>query len=352
MAEEDLKRHDAETGTRAAAYDHPKPEYREEPRKDTEEEASVFSSMLAIIGLVILVVVVVWGLIHLASLSSSWFDSLLPHSTPSIELEAPASTASRTPITLRWRYTSSESGSYSFVYQCGTGAHFETATSKQIPCGAAYALASSTSLALTPVLSDSASSTIPYSVVFIPSGTSAPSAQASGSLLVTPAVAAAQTITTTQSVPAAKKPQGPADLSVRIISVSADQYGNGTAIFDIANVGSGSSGAYYFQSILPTTNYGTVYYYGSASQGYSYSSPAQVSLAPGEHVVSTLRFTGAEVGGVFSVTADPSSSITDSNRTNNYAYQTLVGNYNTYNNSQPYYYQYNYQQPQPYYYTY
>ena len=109
---------------------------------------------------------------------------------------------------------------------------------------------------------------------------------------------------------------------MRIISVTTDGTGGGVATFDIANVGGTSSGTYYFTAQLPTMS------------GYTYSSPAQSSLAPSAHVVSTLRFSQA-VSGVFSV----SITTADANSGNNYASQTMSGSYN-YNQPYPYQSQY------------
>lgn len=332
-----------------------------------EPKATILSSIIAIVGLIVLIVVIIWGLVHLASLSKSFFSSLFPRPVASITLSAPASATSRTPFTVSWNYKPASSGAYAFLYQCATGFQFETPSengvSNQIPCGASFMLPSTTaSLSLTPVLSGKSVITVPISVVFIPTATSSPRVQGNASIVINPAqtpAASAPAATVTNSTPAKPRASGPAlagqaDLLVRIISVSADGYGNSTAVFDIENVGRGSSGTYYFSAELPTNAYGLPgqgQTYGSQMQSYTYNSPAQVSLAPGDHIVSTLRFTQAQTGGlpgqgVFSVTVDPSRSVNESNTTNNYAYQTLTGGYNyNYNQPQPY----NYQQPYPYY---
>ena len=324
-----------------------------------EPKATLFSSMLAIVGLIILVVIVIWGLVHLASLSKPWFSSLFARPAASIALSLPASVTSRIPFTLSWEYSPTASGSYAFLYQCESGFQFETpdqaGVSNQIPCGVSFMLPpSAASLPLTPVFSGKSAITIPVSIVFVPSATSSPSVQGNAAIIVEPVPS---TITTTPSTPApatpaATKPRatglpaqaGPADLSVRIVSVSADQSGNGTAVFDIENVGSGPSGTYAFTAELPTSAHGQSY--SGQMQSYTYNSPVQSSLGVGDHITNTLRFTQAQNGGVMSVTVDPSSAVRDLNRTNNYAYQTLTTPYN-YNYNQPQSY-YN-QQPQSYY---
>ena len=85
--------------------------------------------------------------------------------------------------------------------------------------------------------------------------------------------------------------------------------------FDIANVGGTSSGTYSFTANLPTQS------------GYTYASPAQASLAPGSHVLNTLRFTEAQSG-----TVSISVNASDANKSNNYASQSI---------SAPYQYNYN-----------
>jgi len=112
---------------------------------------------------------------------------------------------------------------------------------------------------------------------------------------------------------------------VRIISLYEDQYGNGTAVFDVSNTGGAASGTYYFSASLPTY------------QPYTYSSPAQVSLGGGSHIVSTLNFTQA-MSGPFTVQI---SGGNDSYYGDNTATQYLsANNYNDYQNPYPQYQQY------------
>ena len=137
-----------------------------------------------------------------------------------------------------------------------------------------------------------------------------------------PTIAGGQTPTPTPM----PRPATPPDLSVYIISVTPDASGIATVTFSIANNGGTSSGTYYFTANLPTQS------------GYTYTSPAQSSLAPGSHIISTLRFSQA-ASGVFSV----SITTPDSNQSNNYASQSLnAPYYNSYNynyNNYPYQYQ-------------
>lgn len=365
--------HDAETGTYKATHN-------PDPWESDGERAapSLLANMLAIVGLIILIVVIIWGLVHLASLSGTWFSSLFgAHgTTPAITLEAPQSIASGSGADISWKYTPSTEGSYAFVYQCVPNLYFKTDAGNKIPCGTALLLPATTSaLTVVPILTGAQAVDAPLSVSYVNKGASSPATTASATTQVKPAAtvsapASTQSSAGTQSSSATTAPSGPADLSVRIVSVSADQYGNGTAIFDIANVGGSASGSYYFTAQLPTRAYGA---------GYTYTSPLQSSLAPGAHITSTLHFTQA-IAGTFSVNVDPQGRVQEATKTNNYASRVLsyaqstYTNYNTtqyapvvtgytapppqayygnyYNYQQPQqqpYYQYQYNQPQPYY---
>jgi hypothetical protein len=112
------------------------------------------------------------------------------------------------------------------------------------------------------------------------------------------------------------KSTSPADLSVQIMSITADPYGNGMVQFDIANNGGSSTGVWYFEVNLPTDG------------GYTYFSPPQKSLAPGDHIVNTLQFSQiSQSGGIVSIQVDPAGLIRESNKGNNYASQQVGFSY-------------------------
>ena len=102
---------------------------------------------------------------------------------------------------------------------------------------------------------------------------------------------------------------GPGGLWVQILSVVPDGAGGGIATFDIGNDGLSSTGVYSFTAQLPMTD------------GRLYQSPTQSSLAPGDHVVNTLRFSQA-TSGIFSVVVD-SGTKNEARTDNNYASQTV-----------------------------
>lgn len=213
-----------------------------------EPKESLISNTLAIVGFIIVVAIVLWGLLHLASLGQPWFSSLFES----------FATTPRTPTTVTRP-----------ANPMGAG----TLTLKQ------------------PATTTPAAQPAPRPVV-----------------PVVPVVQA-----------------GPADLAVQILSVESDGAGGGIATFDISNVGKSSTGAYSFTAQLPTAD------------GRTYSSSVQSSLAPGDHIVNTLRFSQA-VSGVFNVAVNPGTK-NEARTDNNYASRQFSMPYNNYDynyNPQPY----------------
>ena len=327
------------------------------------EKASLLSNILAIIGLIILVIIIVWGLVHVAELSSGWFTSILPSSGPSIKVTAPSDAASGAPVTVSWDYTTTASGSYAFLYQCQSGFQFALInttnnTASGIPCGAAFQITpSDQSIQVVPLLVGTTSASVPFSILFVPTsgtqieGGSTMTVHPGSGIATTQPASGTQTATTkpASTVTAARTYtyayRGPADLSVHVISANIDQYGNGVVTFSVSNVGGSRSGSYSFTAQYPTTSYS----YGYGGSAAPYVSSAQAPLPAGGYIVNTLRFSQA-TGGVFSVAL----SAGDGNQSNNYASQYMSGlqtpnygygynynyNYNSYNNYNPYNVQY------------
>ena len=318
----------------------PKPSY---VHTHGEPRASLVSNTLAIVGFVIVIVIVLWGLFHIATLGVPWLSSLFGGDSQTISVDAPKDVTSGTPFAIKWKYSNAQQGSYAFLYQCKDVLHFQTAGAdgamNTVPCGAAFTVAATNNtLMLTPLLSGTASTSVPVSIVFIPSATSSKQVQGNATVTVNP-IAAMEPIVqpvVTPATPAvvvntAPIVTGPTDLSVQIISVVPDGLGGAIATFDIGNEGVSSTGVYTFTAQLPTTS------------GYLYNSPTQTSLAPGDHIVNTLRFSQAQ-SGIFSVVVDPSRAKNESRTDNNYASQQV---------SMPYipqqtYYQQQYPQYYPY----
>jgi len=311
-----------------------------------EPKASLVSNTLAIVGFIIVIVIVLWGLFHIATLGAPWFSSLFGKGSDSIQITVPAGVTSGTPFAITWKYSTSEKGSYAFLYQCKDVAHFQSVVggaTTTIPCGAAFSIpTTNNSLTLTPQLSGTASTSVPLSIVFIPSATTSKQVQGSATVVVNPRTTpptVIQPATTTSTtpvtpvIPTTPTPPvatGPTDLSVQIVSVVPDGSGGAIATFDIGNIGQSSTGVYTFTAQLPTAD------------GYLYNSPTQSSLAPGDHIVNTLRFSQA-VSGIFSVVVD-STTKNELRTDNNYAFQQVSMPYvpQTYPQQYPQYPQYPY----------
>lgn len=336
------------------------------------------SSVVAIIAFIVLIVIVLWGLVHLTSFSRTWLGSILTRTTPGITVTVPKNATSSEPFTMTWKYSTSDKGTYAFLYQCKNGLQIKTVspdnTENLVPCGAAYTIpGTGTSLALTPYLSGTSTVNVPVSIIFMPAATTTSGAQGSTVLVVRgkrtlpmPTVGTVvNPIASTTPAPATETPTPPPpttsnppvkrsapDLSVRIVAVGIIDPSTGAFVkrapmspsdvsalqFDIGNIGGSPSGSYYFEARLPTTN------------GYTYTSQAQNPLGPGEHVLNTLRFTQANpMGGNAYVTI----TTEDVNNVNNDTSQWMNGpgyNYSAYPAYE--YQQYQYVPQQPTYYQY
>lgn len=283
-----------------------------------DDRPGILSNVIAVIAFIVVIAIVIWGLLHLAGISTSWFSSFFPRSAPSIQVTAPAQVDSGTAFSLTWKYSPSGTGTYAFLYQCRDGIKIQTqgvgGTFNTIPCGAAYTIPStSNALFITPILTGTTTASIPLSIIFMPTASGSTQAQGSATVTIHAPAPIPQTETPVSppstSVPPKKTYSGPTDLSVRIMSVTPGDMA--TVQFDIANVGSSPSGTYHFSAYLPTT------------QGYTYYSPVQYSLAPGDHVVSTLHFSQG-TGGTITVTLQPGGQ--DATSANNTASRSIAGN--------------------------
>lgn len=195
-----------------------------------EQKSSLLSNILAIIGFIIIIVIVIWGLLHIAAISKSWFASLFPGrkstDNPAVSVSMPATTN-------------------------------PTPEAK-------------------PAVKETAGGLPDLNVQILSEGIIDP---VSGNI-----------------VP--RQTTSPSD----VVAVR----------FDIANNGTAPTGAWYFSAELPTL------------PSYTYTSPAQASLAPGEHIENTLRFAQVPArGGTFTVSVDSSGLVNESNENNNIASQNI-----------------------------
>jgi hypothetical protein len=246
-----------------------------------------------------------------------------------MQVSAPASAESGTPVTISWKYSGSDKGTFAFLYQCREGVSMQDANGARVLCGTVHPLmnASSSTMVVTPVLSRIASTTLPFSVIFMPAATGSKQVSGTGAVAVTapaetspePVATTPTTVTATASsysssytagAATAATSKGPADLRVRILSVQSGALT--TVQFDIANVGGSASGSYTFTAYLPTAD------------GYTYFSPTQSSLGAGSHIVNTLQFSDS-TGGSVSIVVHPSKGSDPSG--NNNATQDIASGY-------------------------
>jgi hypothetical protein len=279
------------------------------------------SNALAIAGFVILIIIVIWGLFHIASLSSGWFGRYFTSPrTSAITVQAPESAVSGRAARVTWTHADAGTGRYAFLYECSSTLEFGIPIVKQgetqptlarVPCGTAFTLGNATSsLLVVPLLASSTPVTARMNIVYVPES----GAQASGSttMLINPtgdAPAPEPEQPTPEETPVKPTPRpsgGPADLTVSIVSVVTDGSGTSAVTFAIANTGGAMSGSYVFTANLPT------------AQPYTFRSEPQAPLAPGSSIANTLRFTQT-VPGIFTVVVDPGNAVAESSETNNAA---------------------------------
>lgn len=270
------------------------------PAQDGQSKSVRFIvNILTIVGLVILGIIVIWGLIHLASLSSGWFASFFSSDkSASIEIHAPERADSGTPFALNWDYEPEEVGVFAIQYACADGLQMAVPAAEgrfqPIPCGASLVIGTSTTLALLPILSASDPVRAALSVIYISEASKEKVAEGAAIVVIDAGEApAAPEPEPEDSVD--PRPSGPADLTVAITGVSVDPGGNAVVTFNISNAGSGTSDTYSFTAQLPTL------------QPYTYVSSAQTPLSPGSYVVNTIRFSQA-IPGTIMVTVSGDAS--------------------------------------------
>lgn len=290
---------------------------------------SPWTSIIAIVGFIIIIAIALWGAVNAVRLAPSFFGTLAsPFSKKSITITAPKEARAGEPITVSWTKAAGE-GTYVFAYECKPGFFFQAArpdaTFGPVPCGTPFASpGNETALRMIPTLASPGTVNVPFSISLmqqngerLASGTtSIRIMMESGATTTPPAVVPPTSGTTT---PPAQT--GTPDLMTRILSIEP-VYGTGisTARFEIKNVGTRPSGAWAFTANLPTFS------------GYTYRSPSQKSLNPGDGIVFTLRFDNA-AGGTFTVKADPANAISELNEANNTASVQFLGG----TSPQPYY---------------
>lgn len=319
------------------------------------------SNILAVAGFIILIAIIIWGAYHFLELASSGLSSLFGRSSDAIKVSlSDNSVTTGEAFDASWTYAPEGAGVFTVLYQCQEGLQLRSVTTAgvvtAIPCGAAFPLGNETTKSTKIIPSISGDKTIESTVTVIfnavvdstsTSTAAAPRPQGSAKVTIAPQAATTgtasngttkqpttgtgtgtattpkpTTTTTTKPVttPVAPKPAGTPDLEIRILAVGViDPYTGGFVArspispeetvavkFDVANRGTGASGAWYFSAELPTYPVSP------------YNSPRQASLAPGAHIENTLRFNQVAIGGgIFAVSADSSNAVKELNEKNN-----------------------------------
>ena len=342
--------------------------------------SNIATRVLAVFGFIAILGIGLWGSVRIASgvpgaFSSlaSAFVSLTSVFVPgngSLTLSAPATVGSGAPFTLSWTNPDKETaGSYTFRYDCADSVYFTSpapsGTMTDVYCNIPFNFMNAgNALTLTPVSTKNRFIDVTVYVDFTPNGAS--KAATTGHTTVTventtlgssPAIIATTTTpvqqTTTPIVtrpvtagPATSQtyplngsgavivsnPNGSVDLVARVIDVGVinkttgvftatstpslralgDQYRVGVR-FAIENVGSKTSPQFDFNAVLPTL------------PSYIFSSPMQQALTPGDRIEFTLGFDSFDNSSahVFTVNADPSGRINESNKANNIVHYTI-----------------------------
>lgn len=321
------------------------------------------SNILAVAGFIILIAIIIWGAYHFLELASSGLSSLFGRSSDAIKVTlSDNSVTTGEAFDASWTYAPEGAGVFTVLYQCQEGLQLRSVTTAgvvtAIPCGAAFPLGNETTKSTKIIPSISGDKTIEstFTVIFNPvvdststSTAAAPRPQGSAKVTIAPQAAATGTATngTTKqpttgatgagtgtattpkpttvapkpaTTPVTAKSAGTPDLEIRILAVGViDPYTGGFVArnpispeetvavkFDVANRGTGASGAWYFSAELPTY------------PASPYNSPRQASLAPGAHIENTLRFNQVAIGGgIFAVSADSSNAVQETNEKNN-----------------------------------
>ncbi|MDB5187662.1 MAG: hypothetical protein JWO50_182 [Candidatus Kaiserbacteria bacterium] len=314
-----------------------------------KKEPTLLSNVLAIIGFLIILFIIVWGLLHIIALIRGTADPISfgnwnPTTSSGLQIQAPTDATAGAVITIAWTYKPTVSGTYTFTYACADGAGFQAVIPQQsnvaLPCATGIiASTTSNSVAVMPTLTGSNITSVPITISFTPVGGGA-AVTGTATIAIHPGNTVTPVATSTPSenptqTPATTtqptQPRSPADISVTIVGVGIIDPGTGAFIpvtpgslddtvavkFDIKNIGGTPTGAYTFEADLPTIN------------GYHYVSPIQKSLGAGDHVLNTLRFTQvASGGGTFTVVADPNQTVNEATFSNNTASVGVnAGNY-------------------------
>lgn len=305
-----------------------------------DKKPGFIGNIIAAIGFFILAILIIWGLINVATWAPALWNSISSlfggsvSKTLTISLSN-SQVVSGTATTVNWNHNA-KNGTYAFAYECTTGASIDVPVASggytSLPCNNMYVVAASAAHAVQiKPKTGTSTSTIPFSVTYRDEkGVAGANAQATVTVTPTPQNNGGGSGNNGGSNGGGNSGGSTtvykADLSVRLISFGimlGDTFTPTTSInpgdtvairFEIKNSGNKASSAWRFRATLP------------ADPTYVYDSVVQQSLGAGDYVVYTLKFTNlAQGGGIISVVADSTSAVAESNELNNgMTYQVTV----------------------------
>jgi len=320
---------------------------------------SKLTSILAIVGFIVIIAVGIWGAVNAIRLTPQMFSTLaspFDRVSDKIEIHIPnASVNSHAPFEISWKHNG-KGGVYAFSYRCRPGFQFQVpqpdGTYLPIVCEQPYNIQSKeNTLRLIPISSMNRFLDIPFVIAYIDSDGEI---AAEGSHMITVVNASASespdtvslgnsgagTIrnpitpttpsTPTPITPNPTTPTTPAnlpDFSVRILGVGSINPNTrtfvpesvlkasdiGAARFEITNSGTKASGVWGFSVSLPT------------NPAFEYTSERQRSLNPGDRIEYTIQFDQLVRGtNTLTIHADTSDEIKEISENNNIATQAIV----------------------------
>lgn len=323
--------------------------------------------VVAVLGLIAVLLLGAWGIIQLAFWLPSLFGGVTGNiggifkrepAPATLTIALPVGVTAGTPFTLSWSHNNATGAhGYALAYQCRDGVTFDAlqgGKTTKIVCNTPFTLTGSSSVQLTARLAAATKAT--------PVGVSVAATNAAGTIVATSTggtvVSPAAAATTTPAKPKPASTTKPAstyyasgrtqnlyglpDLHVAMNSAYS-QSGRAVAQFTVSNIGTNVSPANWsFTALLPING------------GYTYQSPAQQALYPGDRIVFTMGYDSVgnygqncgqynqggygytipcyDMGGNYggqqnvTVTVDPYGMIAEMSKANNSASRSYWGN--------------------------
>jgi len=318
---------------------------------------SLLGKILFVVGVIIILIILAFLIIKfvprvisgLANVGSS-FGSIFGQDEISVNASSTA-LENGEKSTISWNHNTSKTGSYGITFTCTDNVEMDVvseAGAKALICGNIFTLGPAAKQATVRVYlkTENSFADVPVQVYFTENGNTSPTA--SGQVVITvqdgnpnavtgdlsgdaatidtePVVDTTADETDTVYVNTTKKTTttaapryvstgtsyvaGPADLAVSNVLASNTQ-----VAFTVANIGGKSTGTWLFTYTTPTNPKET------------FTSPLQISLAPGQSIRYTLTFAAKSSGSQsVAIIADPTNSVVEASETNNIGTVTMTG---------------------------